>query len=240
MRTILRVALVVGVAAVMAAPASAQRRPGGFSMGGFGGPLMLLRNEGVQKELKVSDEQKDKLKEAMKPIQEQQREMFKGFTPGERPSEEQMKEMRAKGEKLAADTKKAVEGVLKEDQVKRLTQINYQLMGVNAFTNKDVETQLKITEEQKEKIKGVVEEFNKDQGELFRGGFQRGGDPDEARKRREENQKKIAALTKEAEEKIAEKLTDEQKTVWKSMLGDKIDVAKVRAGNQFQRPRKDD
>jgi Spy/CpxP family protein refolding chaperone len=240
-RVALAAVLTAGIVASTAAQPPRQGRGGGFGFGGggFSAYSMLANNKVLQEELKVTDEQKDKLKEALKPIQEKQREMFQGINFREM-TDEQRKELREKGEKIAADTKKAVEGVLKEDQTKRLTQVNYQLMGVNAFTNKDVETQLKVTEEQKEKIKTIVDEFTKDRNEIFRGGFQPGGDPAEFRKRMEENQKKVAALTKEAEEKIAEKLTDEQKTTWKSMLGDKIDVAKVMAANQIQRPRRDD
>jgi hypothetical protein len=257
MRIAARMALAAVLTVALVASADAQNRQrgqgqrqgqgrqgfgGGMFGGGFSAFSMLANNKVLQEELKVTDEQKDKLKEALKPIQEKQRELRGIFTPGEQPTEEQLKEFREKSEKIAADTKKAVEGVLKPEQAKRLTQINHQVMGVRAFTDKEVQAELKLTDEQKEKIKGIAEEYAKDSQEIRRSGprFQFGQPPsDEDRKKMEENQKKIAALTKETEEKIAEKLTDDQKKAWKEMIGEKIDVAKVMAANQFQRPRRD-
>ncbi|MCP6280446.1 hypothetical protein NL459_27860, partial [Klebsiella pneumoniae] len=86
------------------------------------------------------------------------------------------------------------EGALKPEQTKRLKQINYQFMGIGAFSNKDVQTELKITDEQKEQIKGIVDEYNKDAGEIRQGGprIQFGQPPsDEDRKKLEEVRKKV-------------------------------------------------
>jgi len=140
--------------------------------------------------------------------------------------------MMEKMTKLNDETKVAVEGVLKPDQAKRLKQITYQIQGPAAFEDKEVQTALKFTDEQKEKVKAIVDEFNKDRMEIMRSGFQPGGDREEMQKRREENMKKVAALTKETDEKVGEKLTDEQKKLWKDMIGEKVDVAKIMAGNQ--------
>ena len=75
MRTLCKLTLVLGVAALLAAPALAQRQRGqGGQDGGFGGPAMLLRNEGVQKELKLTDEQKEKVKTFATAQQEKARE----------------------------------------------------------------------------------------------------------------------------------------------------------------------
>ncbi|MGL4419640.1 MAG: hypothetical protein ACRCZF_03150, partial [Gemmataceae bacterium] len=126
-------------------------------------------------------------------------------------------------------------------QTKRLTQINYQMMGLAAYTDKDVVAGLKITTEQKEKIKSTVDEFNKDRGELQRSafqGFQPGGDREEMQKKMAEMMKKSTALQKEAEEKVAGLMTDDQKKAWKEMTGAKFDTTKLM---QPRRPmRKDD
>jgi hypothetical protein len=200
-----------------------------FNMDGEGTVNPVLKDE-----LKIKDDQKDKLVSAMKPISEKRRELRGGGGQGgQQLTEEQRKEMAEKRAKLDEDAKKAVEGVLTADQVKRLTQINYQVMGVNAFTNKEVETALKLTDDQKEKIKTIVDDYNKDRREIMMAGFQRGQQQnrEEAQKRMEENQKKVAALTKDADEKVSTKLTDEQKKSWKDMQGDKFDVSKL-----LQRP----
>jgi Spy/CpxP family protein refolding chaperone len=237
MRFLKRVVMAAVLAAGLSAAVAAQP-PGGFGGGfgfGFGGGVynLVATNKALQEELKVTDEQKEKLAEALKPITEKRREMFQGFQPGQPPSAEQVKEMRDKGEKLNAETRKAVEAVLKPEQAKRLSQIGYQQMGVNAFTNKDVEAGLKLTDGQKEKIKGVVEELNKDRMEIFRSGprIQFGQPPsEEDQKKLAENRKKTEALAKDAEEKIEGLLKDDQKAAWKELTGAKFDVSKLQQG----------
>jgi Spy/CpxP family protein refolding chaperone len=242
MRFVKRVVLATAMVAGLSAIATAQPRGGGFG-GGFQFDAYSLIVNGftnevspaLAEELKLSDEQKDKLKEAVKPIGEKRREMFQGINFREM-TDEQRKELREKGEKLAVENKKAIEGALKPEQAKRLSQINYQVMGISAYTNKDVETALKLTEDQKERIKGIVDEYNKDATELRRNGprFQPGQPPsEEDQKKRAEIQKKVDALTKEIAEKIAEKLTDEQKKALKDMKGEKFDTTKL-----FQAPRR--
>jgi Spy/CpxP family protein refolding chaperone len=247
MRFTTRCVLAAGLAVAVVATADAQQRRqgGGFGGGMFGGGGvygMVAQNKDLQAELKVTDEQKAKLEEAMKPINEARREMFQGFTPGQPPSEEQQKEMREKMAKMTADTRKAVEGVLTADQTKRLTQINYQFLGVNAFANEDVQKELKLTDGQKEKVKGIADEYAKDNRELMQGGFRfRPGQApsDEDRKKMEETRKKGEALRKDALEKIQEVLTDDQKTAWKGMVGEKFDTSKLTPGFGGGRPRRD-
>lgn len=248
MRIAARVALAAVLAAGFAATAVAQgqgrqpgraqnRQPGrggfGGMMGGGGGMAygMVANNKVLQEELKVTDEQKEKLTEALKPINEKRREMTQGFD-FRNASEEERKEMREKQAKLGEETKKAVEGVLKPEQFKRLKQISYQMMSVNAFNDKDVQAELKMTDEQKEKVKAVVDEYNKDTGEMRRAAMQAaGGDREEMQKQFAEIQKKTSALAKEAQEKIEEKLTDDQKKAWKDLVGEKVDTAKIMQAN---------
>jgi DNA-binding transcriptional MerR regulator len=222
-------------------PGQGQRQPGGFGggMGMFGGQMNVYSmvigfnnevNPVLKEELNITDDQADKLKEAMQPIREKQREAFQGFRPGgERPTEEQMRERREQMEKMAEETKTAVESALKPEQVKRLRQINIQLQGPRAFTTKEVQEALQLTDDQKEQIQGIVSEFGRDVMEVTRAGFGRGGqqDPEAFRQRMQENQRKIAALTKEAEEKVHEKLTDEQKSKLKELHGEKFDTARL-------------
>jgi Spy/CpxP family protein refolding chaperone len=252
MRFTKRMALAAALVAGVVASASAQdrrpgqgRQPGGFGFGGgFGGPnvyMLVTTNKDLQSELKITDEQKAKLDEALKPIQDKQRELRPNFGQGgERPTREQMQERMEKVAKLNEEAKKTVEGALKPEQAKRLSQIAYQAMGINAFTNKDVEAALKLTDGQKEKIKGVMDELNKDRMELMRGGprFQPGQPPsEEDQKKFAELRKKGEALTREAQDKITALLQDEQKTAWKELTGEKFDVSKLTP--QFGQRRRD-
>jgi Spy/CpxP family protein refolding chaperone len=189
-------ALVFAVAALIASPALAQRdRPRGG--GGFGGAFFLLTQESVQKELKLSDDQVKKVKE----LQDKQREAFQGFRDLSR--EERQTKMREQGEA----TQKAIKELLKADQHKRLDQISLQREGSRALSRKEVAEALKISDEQKEKLKTIQEETRKEMGELFRG------------ENREEARKKIEELRKSSEEKAMNVLTSEQKTKLKEMQG---------------------
>jgi len=250
-------AAVLTVAIVASADAQNRQRQGqgrqGGGMGGFGGfsaySVIVTQgfgqdakpdvNKALKEELKITDDQKDKLVEVMKPIREKQQEMMKGINFREI-TDEQRKELREKGEKLTAETKKAVEEVLKPEQAKRLSQINYQMMGIRAYTNKDVETALKITDDQKDQLKAIVETYQKDVQELNQGRprTQPGQRPsEEDQKKIDDIRKKTEALTKETEEKVSTKLTDEQKKLWKDMTGEKFDVSKLNPFGGGQRRR---
>ena len=65
MRTFGKMILACGLVGLLVAPAQAQRPGGGRGFGGPAGPggggLMLLNNKSVQQELKVGDEQAEKL-----------------------------------------------------------------------------------------------------------------------------------------------------------------------------------
>lgn len=237
MRSVTRWVL-AAVLAVAAAGAAVAQPPGGggrgMGMGGFGGVNVynqVASSKLLAEELKLTDEQKGKLKEALDPIAKQQRELFGrgGRQGGERPSEEALKEMNEKREKLAAEAKKAVEGVLTPEQGKRLSQIGHQVQGVRAFAAKDVQEALKLSDEQKDKVKGILEEHGKASRELF-GARPEGGDRpsrEEMAKRMAEGMKKQEALAKETMEKVSGVLKDEQKETWKGMVGASFDVAKL-------------
>lgn len=223
---------VAGLMAAFAGDSTAQDQPkrgrgefqpggGRGMMGGFGSIYgYLSNNKDLQAELKVTDEQKKKFEEIAKAQQGKMRELFTGGGFGRDATDEQRKEMREKMDKFAAETKKAYEEALTPAQAKRITQIGYQQQGIRAFSNKEVQTALKMTDDQKEKIKGVMETYMKDAQEL-RGGRDRGQRPSE------ENQKKLEALRKDAEEKVVAALTDEQRKSWKDMTGEKFDVSKL-------------
>ena len=104
---------------------------------------------------------------------------------------------------------------LSADQSKRLAQIDRQRMGLGAFTNKDVVGELKMSDDQKDKVKTINEELRKDSQELFTGG---GG---------QDNLKKWTALREEAMDKAVELLTADQRKHWKEMTGEKFDLAKL-------------
>jgi hypothetical protein len=153
------------------------------------------------------------------------------------PMEEQMAKRPAVIAELNKGLWKEIDTVLKQEQTTRVKQIYVQAMGVRAFTNPDVVAKLKLTDDQKGKIKEITDEFTMKQGEIFRAG--RGGEQEEFiafQGRRgggggqinPETQKKLDELTKDTMTKIKAVLTDDQKKGWDELTGKEFDVAKLR------------
>jgi Spy/CpxP family protein refolding chaperone len=202
--------LVVAVAALLAMPAAAQ--PPFGRGGGGGGAGALVRNLGVQKELKLTDEQVKKIEENNKKLEPKMREAGEAFQGGDREKgQEIMKE-------VAAETEKFLKETLSADQQKRLKQIQRYNMGPNAFTDEEVAKELKLTDEQKEDIKKITQELGVQSKEAFTGvDFQ-------DQEARQAAFKKIQGFRKEATEKITKMLTPDQKKAWKDVTGEPFEV----------------
>lgn len=201
MKRLVQLTLAAAVVAMAASPALAQERQrqrqgGGFGFGGFGGGVtFLLGQKSVQEELKLSDEQTKQVKELM----DKQRESFQGLR------DLSQEERRTKMQELNKANNEAVAKILKPEQLKRVRQIALQRQGAAAVSNEEVAKELKITDEQKEKIR----EIQMKAGEEMRGlGFD-----EEARKKRQEAMKTM-------NEKITGVLTAEQKEKLKKMQGE--------------------
>ena len=112
-------------------------------------------------------------------------------------------------EKLAA----VLQETLKDDQRKRLRQLELQREGAFALWHGDAEIgkDLKVTDEQRKQFMAVVVEFQKKIEPLIKAA-QSGGNP-------EEIWPKVMKLRKEYEGKIEALFTDAQKKQWKEMLG---------------------
>ena len=208
-----KVALAIGVIALLASPALAQRR--GF--GGFGrGPDQLLRVEKVQKDLGLDKDQVTKATEALTKVNEDMRdERQKLFSPDT--SQEERAEIR---KKITEAQNKAIKDVLNEKQLKRLHQIELQQMAESPFgpgpffQNEEVQKALKLTDDQKDKIKTIQEDLGKEMREIFQPG----------QKPSEEDMKKMQGLRKDAHANITKVLTDDQKNAMKDLLGAPLEL----------------
>jgi hypothetical protein len=202
MRGAIKWTLTVCLALGLAGVALAQR-----GMMGMGGNLgFLAMNPSVQKELKVTDEQKDKLKEASTKVREEHKDDFAKFR--DLSDEEKQKLMKTVGE----ETEKALGKVLDAKQMNRLRQIGLQQQGPFAFMNPVIQDKLKLTNEQKEKVKTINQEAGEKMRDLFQGGFN------------EEARTKMPQLRKETMDKITGVMTDDQKKTWKEMTGESFEV----------------
>jgi len=179
-----------------------------------GGPFLVFRDK-VQEELKLSDEQKQKLQEKFPDYVQETMKVFQTIQdakPEER--EKTMQEHRKKShEKLSA----ALKDVLEAKQQQRLFQLQLQqagafaLMGENeAFKN------LKITDEQRKKFMEVVQDMQKKIQATIKDA---GKEP-----KPEELMPKVMKIRKEHADKIEAQLTETQKNQWKELLGKPFDL----------------
>lgn len=210
MRAFSRIVLACGAVALIAAPASAQQGRGGRGFGGGG--ANLLSNKSVQKELKVTDEQAEKLNAFGREMMEKQREEFEGLR--DLSQEERREKMQELARTRAAELVKGMGGILKPEQVKRFEEIQLQQSGAGAFSSPRVQEKLKLTDDQQSKLR----EINQESGQSMREAFQ--DNPSD----REGAMKEIAALRKQATEKAVGVLTDDQKKAWKEMTGEPFEV----------------
>ena len=214
-----------------------QGRPAG-GMGGFGGggPTNLIRSKTVRAELKVTDEQGTKLDSWAKDYQTKNMEAMKGKFAElkDLPREEMGKKMAEIQAEATKEAYKQLGEVLQADQVKRLKQIDVQVAGTRAFTRPDVQEALKLTDDQKEKLKDVGQAAMKEMTELREEyGLKGFGSKLDADKQKEFD-KKSAAITAETFGKIKGMLTDDQKKSWEEMTGATVDVAKIQAESRPQ------
>lgn len=235
------VAGLTGITAVAQQP----RQGGGGGFGG-GGPTGLIRSKTVKADVKITEEQEKKLTEWAKDYQAKSSETMKAKFAElkDLPMEERTKKF---GEFQAEQTKevyKQIGTVLDAGQVKRLKQIEIQVAGTRAYSMKDVQEALKITDEQKDKLKEAGDMARKESQELrdeygIKGGP--GGAKLDADKMKEYT-KKNEAITAGTMSKVKAMMTDEQKKALAELTGPAIDVAKIQEESRpmTTRPKKDD
>jgi Spy/CpxP family protein refolding chaperone len=202
------VALAVAVAAPSWAQGRGQGRGQGFG-GMMGGPMQILMIPAVQEELKLTEEQKGKLQQVGQEIRETMGQALQGLR--DLSPEERQKKM----QDYQAESTKKINAVLKEDQQKRLRQLVLQRQGVAIVAqDEEVAKQLKVTDDQKLKIRDITRAAGEERRALFQGGGGGGGGGFSP-----EMRAKMDEITKKTNEKIEAVLTDKQKKQWKELCG---------------------
>jgi hypothetical protein len=202
--SILVVALVIlalAAPSLLAQQRQQRQRQRGGGAGGAGRDLVsLMTQKSVQDELKLSDDQVKKVTELA--------QSRRGAGRGARNlgQEEQQKRLA----EAAQANEKAIGEILNPDQLKRAKQIALQVRGPQAFSDPELMTALKLTDDQKEKVKTIQDDVRQESNRLFQRGA---GNQDDLRKKRE-------AFNKETQERIVSLLTPEQKAVWKDLTGE--------------------
>jgi hypothetical protein len=179
------------------------------------GPFMVIR-DAVQEELKLNAEQKEKVEEQLRdqlPDIMQFFQLLDGVTGEER--EKKLHVFRQMAQEKLTSVLKAT---LKEDQSKRLHQLELQQAGAFALLHggPEIAKDLKITDEQRKQFMAVVQDMQKKIAPLIKEA-QSGGNHEEIRP-------KAMKIRKEHEGKIEALLTDAQKKQWKEMLGNPLNL----------------
>ncbi len=176
-------------------------------MEALGAPFIVYRDKFLD-ELKVSDEQREKLmRQAIEQIMETG-PFLNSLTESGKEREQKLNEHRKSArEKLA----KHVNEVLQPGQLTRLRQVTLQQEGGFALGQEDVRKDLKISAEQQQKFMAIMQELQKKVEALIKEA-QSGINADQigpnSEKLRKDHAKKLEAI-----------LTDDQKKQWEEMLG---------------------
>jgi hypothetical protein len=169
------------------------------------GKLFLLTAPAVLDDLRLSDEQRERLTDLSHRLAEKQRKPFQEFyrlTPEERG--QRFLELADRARANEAE----VTAILTPDQFQRLKQIALQLQGPFALREPDIAATLKLTAEQKTRIRAIEADTFFGPPERPRGGP--GRDP------RKAHEQKLSA----ARERIQKVLTEEQVKRWREMTGE--------------------
>ena len=124
---------------------------------------------------------------------------------------------------------KALGDVLTKEQLARFKQIELQQRGPQAFRDPNVQTALKMTDEQKEGVSSVLSDSQAALQELFKemtggkGGFGGG----------QGMQEKMAAIRKDTADRVTSILTADQRKQWREMIGDELKLETPGFGGQF-------
>jgi hypothetical protein len=181
----------------------------------LGGPFLVFRDK-VQKDLKLTGEQKEKLGQYLQEWLPDAMKFFEKIDGLKR--EEREKELGAYRPKAQEKLAAVLKETMTEDQRKRLRQLELQQEGPFALHHGNVQIRkdLNITDKQRMQFMAVIQAMQKKIAPLLRD-VDSGGDPKEI-------WPKLIKIRKEHEGRIEALLSDAQKMRWKEMLGKPLDL----------------
>jgi hypothetical protein len=168
----------------------------------------------VETDLKLTEDQKTKIATLSEEFDEERRGQF-GRGGGGGGGGGFSEEARAARAKMNADYAAKLNEALDEAQQKRIQEVYVQVNGASLLTDDAIAAALAITDEQKEDLQTALE----DQGQAMRDAF---GDWQNLSD--EERTAKMAELNKARDEALLAVLTDEQKTKFDSLKGEKLEI----------------
>ena len=203
---VLSVMSLVSIAGLTGCSGSASDEPTPRQFGGPGGGranFNLLNNDKVQKELALTEKQKEAVKKAF----DDQRNGFSDLPD----SDDRFTKM----QELFKTLQDKISALLDDKQKARLKEIQLQIQGPAGLANKETADALKLSDDQVEQIKKINETMQTD----IRDTFQAAGQVNF-----NEVQDEITRLRKDGNDKILAVLTADQKAAFEAMQGAKFEL----------------
>jgi Spy/CpxP family protein refolding chaperone len=210
MRSVRGVVLAISAAALFSNQAWGQffLAPGGRGSG----PSQLAQREDVQKELKLTAEQKKQIDTTQQKIRDELQNEFKILATFEGRERDRKKMELAK--RITKKSTTSMEEILTPAQMKRLKEISLQHAGVQGLKTPEIEDKLQLTEDQKEQIQKIMQGAIAELRDLF----------EHTEGAYEESQKKSVDVRNRCYAKAMTVLTDTQKQKWKELQGAPFEV----------------
>jgi Spy/CpxP family protein refolding chaperone len=175
-----------------------------------GGPAGLLMMPEVQRELRLDSEQLDRLENLHRDMGTRAKETFSGIQ--NLPREEREKRFFAFG----AEYNRRIAIILDDRQEERLKQLDYQRGGVRSLGRPDVAAELKLSSDQRDRIKSIFEAEHgamKAAVESIRSGTVM------TPPQREEIGRKFREVRQQTDARLLQVLTERQERQWQSLQG---------------------
>ncbi len=180
----------------------------------LGGPFLVFRDK-VHDDLKLTNEQKEKLEEHLKERLPDIMQFFQKLDGLK--GEEREKELQAFRKQAHEKLGTLLKETLKDGQRMRLRQVELQQEGPFALLHDEgVGKELKVTDKQRKQFMAVVQEMQKKIAPLIKEA-QEGGKPEEIRP-------KVMKVRQEHAGKIEAILSNDQKKQWQTMVGKALEL----------------
>jgi hypothetical protein len=191
--------------------------------GGQGGPLMILLAPSVQKELKLTDDQKSKVNTFVRAESQKYREAMRTMAMSMGGGNANPQMMMETFQKRRQETDQGIAKILDPKQKERLDQIGLRVEGPMAVARPEIAEKLGLKETQKQYIQELVFQMGREMAMTIRQGMATGQlDPSQ-----------VPAMTAQfranAEKEIGQALDAKQKASFNKLLGAPFDVKSLDA-----------
>ncbi len=177
-------------------------------------PIQFLQSDQVKAELKLTDDQITKIKQAQTELQERLKKEFDVIKA--LPKDKQADAMEKKVEPLNKESREKMDKIFQPDQAKRAKELVLQNYGFGVMTRNDFTTELKITDAQKKQFNTISEQAfakMKTTVEIPT------GDAAAQSKMVSDNRKRMASIIKESDKQINAALTPDQLKALETLKG---------------------